>query len=77
MEQNEMIANRLKSVCTDKKISYRELAEKSNVPVRQIYRMTYGQVSNPSVFVMMRICDALEISLDEFFGSEEFKVFRA
>lgn len=76
MEQNLVIANRLKGLCEEKNLSYNALAERSGVPVKRIYRIAYGNVSNPSVFVMLRICDGLEISLDEFFGTEEFKELR-
>lgn len=76
MEQNIALANRLKELCEQKNLSYNELAEKSGLPLRRIYRMAHGGVSNPGVFVMMRICSGLEVSLDEFFGTDEFKEFR-
>ena len=77
MEQNTALANRLKSLCEEKGISYADLAQKSGIPVRRIQRMAFGATSNPTVFMMLRICDALGITLDEFFGTDEFKDFRA
>ena len=76
MEQNTVLANRLKEVCEEKNISYSTLAEKSGVPVRRIYRLASGMTSNPGIYTMMSICDGLEISLDEFFGTDEFKELR-
>lgn len=73
MEQNMALANRLKELCEEKGMSYQELAEKSGIPVRRIYRIVYGTTSNIGIFFMLRLCNALEITVDEFFQSEEFK----
>ena len=75
MEQNIALSNRLKNLMEEKHLTFKELAEKSGIPVRRIYRMMHGGVSNPSVFVMMRICNAMDITLDEFFGTEELQAF--
>ena len=76
MEPNKALADRLKSLCEEKGMSYKELAEKSGLPVKRVYRLTYGVNTSPSIYVMLRICDALEITVDEFFSTEEFKEFR-
>ena len=73
MESKIVLANRLKEVCQEKNITYRELGEKIGMPVGRIYRIATGMTSNPGIFTMIRLCDGLEISLDEFFGTEEFK----
>lgn len=75
MEKNVVLANRLKSLMEEKGFSYRSLSDECGVPIRTIYRMMAGGVSNPSVFVMMRICNALGMGLDEFFGTEELQAF--
>ena len=75
MERNVVFANRLKSLMEEKNLNYKSLAEKSGIPIRTIYRMLCAGVSNPNVFVMMRICNALEMGLDEFFGTEELQAF--
>lgn len=73
MEQNKAIANRLKEVCAEKGMSYNDLADKTGIPLRRIQRLAMGCHSNPGVFLMLRICEALEISLDEFFKPEKFE----
>ena len=73
MEQNMAIANRLKSLLEEKGMNYQTLAEKSGIPVRRVYRLVYGYTSNPGIFLMLRICEALEITVDEFLQSDEFK----
>ena len=72
MEQNVALANRMKELMEEKGMNYREIAEKSGISVKRIYRIANGGVSNPSVFVMMDICRALGVTLDEFFGTEVF-----
>lgn len=76
MENRNVLGHRLKELCEQKNVSYSELAEKSGVPVKRILRMAWGGSSNPGVFIMLKICDALGITLDEFFGTEEFNEFR-
>lgn len=73
MEQNIVLGNRMKKLMEEKGMTYRSLAEKCGLSERRIYRIANGGVANPSVFVMMRICKGLEVGLDEFFGTEEFK----
>ena len=67
------ISNRLKSLCKEKGMSYGELAEKTGMPLRYIQRMAIGGYSNPAVFRLRRICDALGVTLDEFLDTEDFK----
>jgi len=57
-------------------MNYNELAEKSGLPVRRVYRMATGLVSNPGIFLMIQLCKGLEVSLDEFVGTEAFDAFR-
>ena len=73
MTTSTALCNRIKGLCKEHNISYRELAQKSGVPESRIRRMYYGAVGNPGVFMMMKICNVFGISLDEFFDTEEFK----
>lgn len=73
---NEVLANRLKELCQEKNITYHQLGEKIGMPPTRIMRIVYGNTSNPGIYTMMDICDGLGVSLDEFFGTEEFKELR-
>lgn len=73
MQSNIVIGNRLKELCKEKDITYSQLAVKSGMPVKRIYRMACGMNSNPGVFTMLPICEGLGVTLDEFCGTEEFK----
>jgi transcriptional regulator with XRE-family HTH domain len=76
MEQNIVLANRVYQLREERNMNYNDLAEKSGLPLRGVYRIAQGGVSNPGVFVMMKLCKGLGVSLDEFFGTEEFNEFR-
>lgn len=76
MEQNIVLSNRIKELMEEKGLSYNELAEKSGLPVRRVYRMANGLVSNPGIFIMIQLCKGLDLSLDEFVGTEAFDAFR-
>lgn len=73
---NNVLGNRLKELCQEKNISYRELGEKIGMSGTRIARIANGMTSNPSVYTMIQICDGLGVSLDEFFGTDEFKELR-
>lgn len=65
--QNNELAKRLKDICQEKSISYRELSEKCGMPVTRIVRIANGMTKNPGIYTMIAICDGLGVSLDEFF----------
>lgn len=76
MDKNTVLANRLKALCEEKNISYRALGEKIGMPAARIARIANGMTSNPGIYTMIHICDGLGVSLDEFFGTDEFKELR-
>lgn len=73
---HQAMSNRLKELCKERNLSYAELAEKIGVPKTKIVRMAIGAPSNPGLVLMMKICDALEIGLDEFVDTDEFREVR-
>lgn len=72
MQTNEVLGSRLKELCEAQNITYHELGQKIGMPGRRIYRMANGMVSNPGVFTMLAICNGLDVTLNEFFNTEEF-----
>lgn len=73
MTRSEAFAKRMKALLEEKGMSYNELAEKSNIPVRRIYRLATLGGGNPGIFTMKAVCDALGITLDEFVSGDVFK----
>ena len=74
--ENQILGKRLKELCEVKGVTYAELAEKTGCSKRAIMRLVMGVPASVSVFRMIAICDVLGVTLDEFFGTEEFKNLR-
>jgi transcriptional regulator with XRE-family HTH domain len=64
------IGFRLKQVREIKGISGKALAEKVNVVPSQIYKIESG-TTNPSIDLLQRICQAVGMSMAEFFSDDE------
>jgi transcriptional regulator with XRE-family HTH domain len=73
MEQSRALANRIKELCKEKDMSQVGLAEACGEPVKRIYRAMAGTMSCQSVLFLVRICKGLDISLDEFFDTDELR----
>lgn len=72
--KSTVLGNRIKGLCKERNYSYYTLSYKSSVPLTTLLHIIDGTSKNPGVFTIIKICDGLEISLQEFFGTEEFQV---
>ncbi len=63
---------RFKNICREKKISYNELANKSGVTPSTVYSMLDNRRRDISLITVKKLVDGLDMSLEEFFSSEEF-----
>lgn len=63
-----MYKNNLKKILKSKNINQSELSRIANVPRTNIVSIINGQIKNPTIGLMIKIADALNISLDEFRG---------
>jgi transcriptional regulator with XRE-family HTH domain len=53
-------------------MSYYMLAYRSTVPLTTIMHILNGKTRNPGIFTLIKICNGLDITIAEFFSSEEF-----
>lgn len=67
------VRNRLIALCYEKKISIHRLAIESAVAPSTIKNILYGKSQNPGIVTLKMLCDGLEISLTDFFDTEEFR----
>lgn len=67
----KMYKNNLKKILKSKNINQSELSRIANVPRTNIVSIINGQIKNPTIGLMIRIADALKISLDEFRGDKD------
>jgi len=66
------IKNRILQLCGERNITINKLANISALPPSSVKAILYGRSSNPKILTIKMICDGLDISLSEFFNTEEF-----
>lgn len=73
MKEQKILAERIRTLCKEKDISYYHLSYKSTVPITTIMNIIHCITKNPGIFTIIKICDGLEITIQEFFDTEEFR----
>ena len=73
MKVNEIVRNRIIELCTLKRWSYYSVARYSGIPLSTMNNIIYKKSKNIGIVTIKKICDGLEISLEEFFSTEEFR----
>ena len=66
------VVERFKNICSERNIKMNELAVISGVTHSSVYSMLDSKRHNISIVLIKKLCDGLDISLAEFFDSEEF-----
>lgn len=73
MDTYTIIKNRILSLCEDKKLTINKLATLSGVAPSTIKNILYGKSHNPGIVTIKMLCDGMDITLIDFFNTEEFK----
>ena len=73
MDTVTAIKNRILQLCGDRNISINKLANICGLPPSSVKNILYGKSNNPKILTVKMICDGLEITLKEFFDTEEFE----
>ncbi len=63
---------RVFKLCDERDISINKLATICGIAPSSIKNILYGKSKNPKLQTIKIICDGLEITLAEFFDTEEF-----
>ena len=66
------VKNRLLQLCGERNITVNKLATLSALPPSSVKAILYGRSKNPKLITIKMICDGLDITLSEFFDTEEF-----
>ena len=69
------VVERFKNICNDRNIKANELAVISGVTPSSVYSMYDNRRQNISIVLIKKLCDGLELSLGDFFNSDEFNNF--
>lgn len=71
-DKKSILADRINKLCKEKGISYYSLAYKSTVPLTTLLHIVDGSTKNPGILTVIKICDGLEMTLKDFFDTDDF-----
>lgn len=72
-KQQEILINRIAKLCKERNLSLYALAYKASLPMNTLMHIMRGESKNPGIYTIVKICDGLNVSLSEFFDTEEFE----
>ena len=73
MNTRQCVANRILQLCEERRLSLNRLAHESAVPPSTVKSILNGDSKNPGIVTIKLLCDGLEITLEDFFSTEEFR----
>ena len=73
MNTYSVVKNRILYLCEEKRMTINKLATESGVAPSTIKNILYGKSQNPGIVTLKMLCDGLNISLTDYFDTEEFK----
>ncbi len=68
----DVFANRILELCSEREITVNKLANISGIPPMTVYSILNSKSKNPGIVNIKKLCDGFEITLGEFFSTEEF-----
>ena len=72
MDTQKAVAQRIKQLCKEKGFTPNGIAVHSAVPQGTLKSILNGESKNPGITTIKKLCDGFEISLRDFFNTEEF-----
>ncbi|MCH5185302.1 MAG: helix-turn-helix transcriptional regulator [Oscillospiraceae bacterium] len=72
MKIYDAVVHRIWSLCKEQGITPNGLSYKSGVSQSTIKSILNGESKNPGIVTIKKLCDGLDISISDFFGTDEF-----
>lgn len=72
MGVKDSVAKRIRGLCAEKGIKLNELANRCGITPSTLYSLMDSNRRNVSIVTIKIICDGLDITLGDFFSTEEF-----
>jgi len=72
MTVKDAVTRRFEEICREKGIRINELAVRSGVTPSTVYSMLDSRRREISITTIKKLCDGLDITLGDFFSTEEF-----
>lgn len=73
MKISEAISRKLNNICKERNISVNKLANLSLLTQSTVEHLVNGDSKNPKLLTIIRICDGLGMTLQEFFADDLFR----
>ncbi|MGN0534957.1 MAG: helix-turn-helix domain-containing protein [Eubacterium sp.] len=68
----DIVVDRIKFLCKEQKITPNALSYQSGVSQSTVKSILNGESKNPGIVTLKKLCDGLNISIIDFFNTEEF-----
>ena len=68
----DLVVERIYELCKEKGITPNALSYLSGVSQSTVKSILNGESKNPGVVTIKKLCDGLEISITDFFSTEQF-----
>lgn len=72
MDEQKKVVKRINYLCQKQGISYYQLSYRSAVPITTLMHIIDCTTKNPGIFTIIKICNGLNITIKDFFDTEEF-----
>lgn len=72
MDRNSIISDRITQLCRERGITVGKLCSMAGTTASTVHDIVSGVTANPRVYTLKRLCDALDITLSDFFDTPEF-----
>ena len=73
MKLEQAITKRIQDLCKEREITPNKLANLAGMPSATIRYIFYGKSKNPGTRTLLDICQALDITIFDFFDDDIFK----
>lgn len=68
-----VVVDRIETLCNQRGLTQNALSYISGVPQSTIKSIMNGESKNPGIVTLKKICDGFEISIIDFFNTNDFK----
>lgn len=73
MKTKACVVNRIYQLIDEKQYTINGLARHAGLPPTTLKNILNGQSKNPGIITLKIICDGLDISLTDFFDTDDFR----
>lgn len=73
MKIGEAVSKKINKICIERGISINKLASMSLLTQSTVQHLANGDSRNPKLLTIVRICDGLDMEIQEFFADDLFR----